>query len=139
MNSLERIKGFEGFSSKPYSDIYNNLTIGYGRNLSSNGISMKEAEMFLESDYIRVKYELTTKVEGYQFMNENAKAVLEDMCFNMGINKLLEFKKMLLYIRQELYNLAALEIVNSLYYKQLPSRAKANILLLNKNYKDDEK
>jgi lysozyme len=42
---LSQLKRHEGFSSVIYIDITNHLSIGYGRNLSSVGISKEEAEL----------------------------------------------------------------------------------------------
>jgi GH24 family phage-related lysozyme (muramidase) len=50
---IQRIKIEEGFRRFPYFDIEGNITIGYGRNLRSVGISEEEAEI-LQGDSPRM-------------------------------------------------------------------------------------
>ena len=47
---IDSIKRHEGLRLFPYNDTTGHLSIGYGRNLTSNGISTQEAEIMLKSD-----------------------------------------------------------------------------------------
>ena len=48
----EQLKRHEGYRDKPYRCTAGKLTIGFGRNLTDNGISRKEAEIMLRDDVI---------------------------------------------------------------------------------------
>ena len=121
---IDRIKEHEGFSNIPYKDSTGNLTIGYGRNLDANGISKEEALMMLMADIDKAiantQHRLGTTLKG---LSEVRKGVLYEMCFNLGIYGLLRFKKMLKAIRDEDFELASIEMMDSKWAKQVGRRA----------------
>ena len=65
------------------------------------------------------------------------KEVLIEMIFQLGIKKTLKFKKFNFYLKSSKPHLAALEMINSLWYLQTPKRVDnlIKILLSNKNEK----
>ena len=44
---IERVKKHEGFETKPYKDTVGKLTIGYGRNLEDNPLSVEQNYQFV--------------------------------------------------------------------------------------------
>ena len=44
------IKSCEGYESHPYLDTVGKVTIGYGRNIGDNGISLEEAQIMFNND-----------------------------------------------------------------------------------------
>jgi len=123
MNLKEWIKKQEGFSSLPYLDTKNRLTIGYGRNIGDNGISVQEAEFLFNNDFERCKKELS-EYQWYMIQPVIVQGALINMCFNLGIKRLLGFKKMIaaLYIKD--YAKAAKEALDSQWATQVGQRAK---------------
>jgi len=117
------IKHYEGFNSKPYVDTVGKITIGWGRNLSDNGISVMEAEIMLNDDMDMVEKGLLQQ-NFYLNAPGNVKDALFNMCFNLGINGLLEFKDMIKAIEDKNYSLAAKAALSSKWALQVGQRAK---------------
>lgn len=120
----------EGFELKPYHCTADKLTIGVGRNLDDRGISEATAYQMLNEDIDICIAELELHLPNFNSYPENVQHTLIDLCFNMGINRLLQFKQTLKYIDEGLqsgnYTKAAVELLNSNYAKQLPARSKRN-------------
>ena len=120
---INQLKSDEGLRLKPYKCTEGYLTIGYGRNLETNGISENEAEVMLVNDIYRVMESLND----YGLLIDHTQPrrdVLINMAFQMGVNGLLKFKKMLRALDDRNYSLAAKEMLDSLWAKQTPERAK---------------
>jgi len=114
----------EGLKLKPYRCSAGKLTIGVGRNLEANGISQKEAIVLLENDILRCENELLAEIpEVYSGLNETRKSVLLNMCFNLGISGLLEFKNTLAFIGAGDFERAANGMLASRWAKQVGRRA----------------
>lgn len=107
----------------PYTDTVGKTTIGYGRNLEDNGISFAEAQYLFENDFAQVQKQLS-QYAWYRSQPENVMAALINMCFNLGITKLLGFKKMIAALTEHDYTTAALEALDSKWAIQVGERAK---------------
>lgn len=123
---LQKVRQNEGFRAKPYRDTVGKLTIGYGFNLDDNEIPRIIAEDLLQICLNKSVMELFEKWPDYTTLTENRKDTLIDMAFNLGINGLAKFKKMHKAIESGDFNLAALEILDSKYAKQVGNRAIVN-------------
>ena len=120
---IEQVKRHEGLRLKPYHCTAGKLTIGYGRNLEDKGISIEEAEELLLNDLAECERKLINAglLNG---LNDARKAVLINMCFQLGFSGLSRFKLTLGHIAQGNYEEAAEEMLNSRWAKQTPNRAK---------------
>lgn len=116
------IKLHEGLRLKPYRCTAGKLTIGYGRNLQDIGISEEEAEAMLRADIDRCKKQLET-IPWFKKLCDARQAVLIDMCFNLGFDGLMKFRRTLLFIENQNYKSAAAEMLNSRWANQVGSRA----------------
>lgn len=126
MNQIKlkaQLKRHEGYRRRAYRDTKGILTIGYGRNLLDNGLTRDEAEYLLDNDIKTTLLSCATRIEDYEIFPEQVQEVLANMCFNMGINKLLKFPKMLAAMRSRDYKLAAIELMDSDYATQVGQRA----------------
>lgn len=119
---LSWIKSHEGFRAHPYQDTEGFTTIGYGRNLSQLGISHEEAEMLLDNDILRCKQELSPFL-WYYGQPPNVRDALVNMCFNLGITKLLGFKRMIAALENKDYTKASIEALDSRWAQQVHQRA----------------
>lgn len=115
------IKACEALETKPYMDTTGHLTIGWGRNLE-NGISVDEAELMFQNDFKRVINELLT-CGWFNMQPQGVKNALINMNFNLGIDKLEGFKKMIEALKQKDYTKAASEALNSRWATQVHKRA----------------
>ena len=118
---IETIKKHEGFSSIPYTDSKGYPTIGYGTKL---GISKEEAEWLLKHRLkgmvLKVDYRL--KLEDIN-VSDNVKQALYNMAYNLGVDGLFKFKKMLQALKYKNYELASKEALDSKWAKEVGSRA----------------
>jgi len=115
----------EGFLLKPYMDSVGVLTIGVGRNLKDNGISRKEAELMLHNDIMKAMESLI-KIFGQDFLDGITKArqmALVNMMFNLGETRFRQFKRMISCIKDNDWEQAAAEAMDSFWAKQGKARA----------------
>jgi len=125
---MKRIKAqlvrHEGLRLKPYRCTAGRLTIGIGRNLDDRGISQKEAYAMLERDIQDCEQWLIDDIpEIYNKLDEVRQSVLLNMCFNLGIKGLLEFKNTLAFIGAGDWERAANNMLASKWAKQVGMRA----------------
>lgn len=114
----------EGMRLKTYTCTAGKLTIGVGRNLDDNGISVDEAHLMLQNDIDIVCAQLDNKLPWWRDMTEVRQRVLANMCFNMGIGTLLKFINTLEAMKHGQYDKAADGMLKSLWAKQVGNRAK---------------
>lgn len=126
MNIYDQLKRDEGVRLKPYRDTVGKLTIGVGRNLEDNGILAREADVLLQNDVATAEALLESYLPWTQPLKQTEEVRywgLVNLCFNMGVHRLLEFKNMLAGFQAANWEQAASELANSAYAKQLPGRA----------------
>lgn len=122
MNSEDLIKLHEGCKLDMYFDTQGVLTIGYGRNLEWP-ISQAIADLMFEEDMSKVKAQAST-LDWYSQMDEVRQAVIDNMIFQLGFHGFMGFKKTIEYLKNMNYAQAALEMLDSIWYRQTPKRAK---------------
>ena len=110
LNLLNQLRRHEGLRLEPYKCSEGYLTIGFGRNIETNGISEAEAEFMLSNDLIACENEL--KYEGwYNQLDETRRAVVLNMAFNLGKPKLMQFKKFIGALSDDDYEIASKEMI----------------------------
>lgn len=114
----------EGLAKKVYRCPAGYLTIGIGRNLEAVGITEAEALYLLDNDISRVIKELNLSLPWVLALDSVRLQVVANMCFNLGISRLLGFKKMLAALKISHYEKAADEMVDSKWYNDVGQRAK---------------
>lgn len=112
----------EGYKTHPYVDTTGHDTIGIGRNLTDRGVLPTEIDMMFNNDVDYFYNFLTDKFEWFPKLNEPRQIALIDMSF-MGTKTFLEFKEMIAAFEAQNYPLAAQELLNSEYAKQVGQRA----------------
>ena len=141
--AIKLVKEAEGFSAVPYYCPSNRLTQGYGRNLEVHPLSEEEkkelnedgsvSEEVAEKWAIKELYECEEKLKSniiYQKQSDVRKAVLLDMCFNIGYGGLMKFKKMWVALGERDYPQASREMKDSSYYVQVGTRGKRNVEIM---------
>lgn len=123
------IKKCEKLELHPYLDSVGKLTVGYGRNIEDNGISVEEADFLFENDFARCEKELS-ECAWYVNQPEGVRGALINMCFNLGLPKLKGFKRMIEALKVKNYTLAAQEALNSKWASQVGNRAKDIAVML---------
>ena len=99
-------------------------TIGVGRNVEDRGISTDEAFVLLDNDIADCITDLQCNMSFFAGLDDVRKAVLINMCYNLGISRLMKFKNTIAAIKDRNWNEAAIEMVNSNWADQVGVRAK---------------
>lgn len=120
--SLYLIKEGEGCCLTPYQDTEGILTIGWGRNLSE-GISQQEADFLLLNDYQQALVDIKKAVDNFDKFSDARQAALISMMYNLGYPRFMTFKKMLTALKNEDFQEAAAQMLDSRWAKQVKTRA----------------
>lgn len=122
------IEGHEGKKKYVYFDSLKIATIGIGRAIApgTNGISDEECYYLLRNDINRI-YDVLNNYEWFSKQNDVVQGVLIELAFNIGINGLLNFKKMLAALDADDYVLAAKEMLDSKWASQVGSNRSNNM------------
>ena len=113
-----------GQSLKTGDTIKGNITIGIGRNLQDRGISPEEVGMLLENDIEIVRRELAARIPDlWYLLPDSVQDALLNMAFNMGVPRVMKFRKMWNALRLSDYETAAIEALDSNWASQVGERA----------------
>ena len=136
--AIQRLVLHEGCVLTPYRCPAGYLTIGVGRNLETNpltpeeqkacgdwqhGITKNAAYFLLKNDIGRAENDCKRHIPFWKNLDNERQYALLDMAFNLGISRLLRFKKMLSALRMGNYTEAAAECLSSNYARQTGKRA----------------
>ena len=136
---VQRFVLHEGCVLTPYKCPAGYLTIGVGRNLETNpltseekkvcgdyprGITKNAAFYLLRNDIEKVKRECSKNIPFFYNLDPERQYALLDMCFNLGIKRLLGFRLMLEAMGVGNWKRAADECLHSKYAKQTGIRAR---------------
>lgn len=137
--TIERLTRHEGIRLQPYKCPAGYLSIGIGRNLITNPITKEEAVVLgdwahgitkngavflLKNDIRRVYHQCREALPFWTSLDDERQYALLDMAFNLGINGLLKFKKMLSAMEIGNYRGAAKECLASKYAADVGARAR---------------
>ena len=140
---IKQIAHHEGIVLKVYKDSLGIDTIGIGRNLEhrgiedlelahiektmseiyENGITEQDAYFLAHRDIEIVEKELLASRPVVEELDNIRQRVLVDMAFNMGIPRLNRFYRMWSAINELDFKSAAIEMLDSLWARQVKSRS----------------
>lgn len=123
MNKLDLIKKHEGLRLNCYQCTAGKTTIGFGRNIEDNGISLDEAELMLNNDIKECESVLGVKMERWDALSEVRQAVMVDMMYNLGWPRLSKFRKTLAAVNDGYFDRAAAEMLDSRWARQVGNRS----------------
>lgn len=118
----EMLMRHEGYAQYPYQD-GSCLTVGYGHNLTTRGISKRIAGLILEEDIVFYVERVEEVLPGYNSLTEARQWVVVSMAFNLGLLGFLRFKRMLAALSIGDWKEAAKEMRDSVWYIQVGKRA----------------
>ena len=121
---LEQLKSQEGFRKHVYLCTAGKQTIGYGWNIEE-GIDEEVAEFALSLQMKRAEKDAKSLVspDAWAIMGPVRQCVLVNMAFNLGKTRLGKFVNMLKALEDRNYPVAALEMMDSRWSKQVGQRA----------------
>ena len=125
LNELkEQLIRHEGLRLKPYRDTVGKLTIGIGRNLDDVGITDLEARFLCDNDIERIMAQLDRALPWWRGLEgDRRQQALVNMTFNLGLGGVLEFEKALAAMRVGDWAVAAREMLDSKWHKDVGHRA----------------
>lgn len=156
---MDQLELDEGLRLLPYKCSEGRYTIGVGRNFQDNpftideliflgikgrtfdaileelknkGITKGDALWLLERDVDKVYEQLKKQFGWFEFKPDIVQRTLCNLCFNVGLTRLLGFTKTLNAIKYDRWETAARELMNSKYAAQVGDRAKrlSNALMI---------
>ncbi|OTG64355.1 lysozyme [Acinetobacter sp. ANC 4470] len=126
-NLIRSLRGEEGEILNEYKDHLGFSTIGVGRLIDKRkggGITKEESAYLLNNDIDKVIDQLNKRLPWWVALDDTRKGVLVNMAFQMGVDGLLGFNNTLKMIQSGDYVAASKGMLNSLWAKQTPARAK---------------
>jgi lysozyme len=117
----------EGEVLHAYEDSEGFLTIGIGRLIDKRrggGLSRTEARYLLDNDIQRVVASLDRSLPWWNNLPESQQQGLANMAFQLGVNGLLGFQRMLAALKRGEYAEARREALDSRWARQTPNRAR---------------
>lgn len=119
---VEQLIRHEGLRLFPYQDGVGKWTIGVGRNLTDCGISKAEALAMLERDLSDAAMDLM-QFAWFPRLDLARQNAFINMRFNLGPAGFRKFKAMLLALERGQFSVAAEEMRDSKWYRQVGARA----------------
>ena len=125
----DRIKEHEGFRNVVYKDSLGFATIGYGHLVKKDDpfVEGHTYSQKLLNDYFEIDFTNAVvgaeKLLGNQDMNYKAKCVIIEMVFQLGMTGVSKFKNTLKAVKEEDWDTAADEMLDSVWAEQTPERA----------------
>ncbi len=123
---FEDLKRDEGLVLHAYPDSEGYLTLGIGRLVDARrggGITEEEARYLAGHDIDGVVTDLDRALPWWGKMSEPRQRALANMCFNLGLTRLLGFKVTLAHLEAGRCREAATEMLDSKWSKQVGERA----------------
>ena len=126
-NITRLLRGDEDEVLTEYKDHLGFSTIGIGRLIDKRkggGISREESAYLLANDIMRFSKELDGRLPWWKSLSDARRGVILAMAFQMGVDGLLKFVNTLAAIKAGQYDKSADGMLQSMWAKQTPERAK---------------
>jgi lysozyme len=128
---IAELRRDEGVRYEPYKDTMGIDTVGVGHNMEAHHLPAgwtfpltdDQVNWLLAQDLQSVYADLTTNLPWWLYLDDVRQRVLCNMCFNLGINRLLGFRNTLGFVRQGKWADAAQGMLNSAWATQVVERA----------------
>ena len=125
MNKLiESIKKHEGYVGIVYKDSLGIDTIGYGFAIKDLELDEDICEIILERKLHNLIDRLLLKFGWFKYMPPEIKDIVTEMCYQLGVTGFSKFKKTIAYLQDKKWEEASVEMLDSLWARQTPNRAK---------------
>jgi lysozyme len=150
MFTASLIRRHEGLRLEAYKDTVGKLTIGYGMNLDAPGaksicnvlkleyeairngaaITEAQADAILDLQLGMVNAQAKTLFPNFNQMPADVQAVVQDLIFNLGLAGFSKFNQTIVALKACDWPAAADHLTDSLWFKQVGSRAVEDVALL---------
>jgi lysozyme len=128
---IAELRRDEDVKYSPYKDTKDIPTVGVGHNLNAKPLPAGwkyplndiQVNSLLDDDLEDVFHDLDRSLPWWTDLSDVRQRVLANMCFNLGITKLLGFRNTLVAMRQGKYDAAADGMLASAWASQVKGRA----------------
>ena len=120
---IETLKRHEGVKNTLYKCTSDKWTIGVGRNLEDVGLSEEEIDILLQNDITRTEELLDEYMSWWSDLDYIRQDAMINFVFNVGIGTAMKFKKAMTALEEGDYDVAADEMMDSNWSKQVGQRA----------------
>tara|TARA_R100000773_G_C4217514_1_gene116018 strand:- start:1310 stop:1708 length:399 start_codon:yes stop_codon:yes gene_type:complete len=124
MSLIDSIKEGEGYRAKVYKCTEGYDTIGYGFAIKDLDLDEEVCDLILIKKLDKLIDNTNKKFSFLAKIPQDKCEVIYEMCYQLGINGVSKFKKMLKHLENEDFEQASVEMLDSLWAKQTPNRAK---------------
>tara|TARA_R100000734_G_C3286875_1_gene79411 strand:+ start:500 stop:904 length:405 start_codon:yes stop_codon:yes gene_type:complete len=124
MNLKESIKQHEGYVGVVYKDSLGIDTIGYGFAIKDLELDQDICDIILERKLKNLEDRIKNKFGWFPFMPQEIQDVVMEMCYQLGVTGFSKFAKTIMYLKDKDFEKASQEMLDSLWAKQTPNRAK---------------
>jgi len=121
---LEDIKKHEGFVEHVYDDSLGIPTIGYGFAIKDLTLDEDIAEEILIRKLEKLKRNAIARFKWLEDMPVEVQEVILNMCYQLGVTGTSKFRKAISALQEGDWEEAANEMLDSLWARQTPNRAK---------------
>lgn len=125
---IKSIQEHEGFSGEVYKDHLGFDTVGFGTKMP---ITKVEGELLLRHRLSLKTIELHNRITWLKDKSPEIQNIIYEMAYQLGVPKLMMFKKMFAALEVDSYQEAAKEGMDSLWAKQTPKRAEELMMKIN--------
>ena len=137
MTVKERIKEHEGFRDTVYLDSLGKRTVGYGHLCvedhweDGKKYDKEYLDEIFDKDFQNAADQCEDLCNDYELdLPETITDVLIEMIFQLGIGNVMKFKKMIAALQEKDFETASLEMLDSRWASQTPSRAEELSLIV---------
>ena len=123
MSLIDSIKENEGYKSTVYTDTLGYDTIGYGFAIKDLELDEEVCDLILDKKLDKLIDVTNKKFPFLRELPQDKCEVVFEMVYQLGLNGVSMFKKMLKALENKDYDKAAAEMLDSLWAKQTPNRA----------------
>jgi lysozyme len=123
-NLINSIKKHEGYVGIVYKDSLGIDTIGYGFAIKDLELDEDICEIILERKITQLIDRISNKFSWYKYMPQEIKDIVTEMCYQLGVTGFSKFKKTIAYLQDKKWEEASVEMLDSLWARQTPNRAK---------------
>lgn len=120
---IQELKRDEGVVLTLYKCSAGKNTIGVGRNVDDRGITDDESDYLLSNDIDLCVKELEGTFPWFQTLSDTRQRVMVNMCFNLGLSRLMGFRKFLAAMEAGEWETAGVEMLDSKWARQVGPRS----------------
>tara|TARA_Y100001963_G_scaffold120962_1_gene169175 strand:- start:465 stop:887 length:423 start_codon:yes stop_codon:yes gene_type:complete len=123
-NLIKSIKESEGYRARVYKCTEGYDTIGYGFAIKDLKLTRDVCDIILKEKLLKINNILENRFDWYPTAPIVIQDVVVEMVYQLGYTGFSKFKKTIYYLETEQYTEAADEMLDSLWARQTPNRAK---------------